>query len=215
MTDPAVRTGDLFGWSVALAAAGTPGVVGAPDARGGGAAWVFARAGHTCRRHGGNLLTRVLASTRRLGGQLGRSLAISPDDVAIAVGAPAAGGGQGSVGVFVRRGTTWVLACALRNPIAMTPGDDVGAAFGTSLALAASAGTVVVGAAYAHDGRGALVTYARSRSRWARTHIISASGTALFGTVVALEDTARSLIVGAPGAARGNGIAIVYGVRTG
>ena len=214
---PATTPGG-FGQAVALSANGSTLLVGAPSAMGGsadtyepaGAAWIFARHAATWTQQGPSIPGRTP------GGNFGWAVALSPDGTIAAVGTPAVDRNMGSVTIAIRHGEVWSRAQTLLEPGQPDQVSGYGDAFGTSVAAASAGHTIVVGAPLRHRwARGAVVTFARTGSKWVRTHTISGPGTGstdIFGTAVAGSADATTLMVGAPGALRGNGSVSIYTV---
>jgi hypothetical protein len=120
--------------------------VGAPDASGGGAVYVFERA------HG------VWSQTAKLDGassgdRLGAAVAIAGDT--IVAGAPARHSSDGAVFVFVRSGTDWTQQAEIT---------DAQGAFGTSVGIRGE--RLVAGAPLASSSRGTAAVFVRSGETW-------------------------------------------------
>ena len=107
----------MFGWSIALSAAGTTALIGAPieeeegnpGAGERGAVYVFTRAGETWSQQGSKI-----TPTDEIGeGQFGWSVALSAEGNTALVGAPwdnnakGFGPGTGAAWVFTRSGKKW------------------------------------------------------------------------------------------------------------
>lgn len=203
---------DEFGTSVAIS--GDTVVVGAPQedsgttgvngneadesAVGAGSAYVFVR-------NGTNWIQQAYlkASNTGLGDQFGFSVAISGDIIVVgAIGeasrATGINGNQtddgdccvGAAYVFVRAGTNWNQEAYLKPSIAVPTG--------FSYSVAASGGTVVIGAPQEPDS-GTVYVFVRSGTNWsqqARVKAPNADHGDAFGLSVAVS--ANTLVAGAP-----------------
>ncbi len=213
---PDARSGDAFGWSVAIS--GDTVVVGAPfdaDRAGSqqGSAYVFVRNGAVW-----SLQQKLLASDARSGFSFGDSVAISDDT--IVVGAVLTNGPtinfQGSAYVFVRNGGVWSQQQELFASDA-----EVNDRFGDSVAI--SGDTLVVGASKddgaAGGDQGSAYVFVRSGGVWTQQQKLISSDAAAgdnFGWSMSISG--ETVVVGAPfasGAAGSNqGSAYVF-VRNG
>jgi hypothetical protein len=150
---------DEFGKSVALSADGNTVVIGAPQGEGkaahSGAAYVY--------RWNGSLFveTRIIASDGGATDNFGISAAISADGNMVAIGASGDdnnGTDSGSMFVYRWNGSSWI------ETIVTAPNGAAQDAFGTSLAVSADGGTLVVGADYddaAFANQGSVWLYAK------------------------------------------------------
>jgi len=133
-----------FGYSVALSADGTTGLVGArSDAENHGAAWALVRSGSSWSQQGPKL-----TAAGELGvGQFGYATALSSDGNTALIGAPRDDSPVGAAWTFTRSGVSWTQQAEQR------PGGEEPerAAFGTGLALSADASTALIGAP--HEAR--------------------------------------------------------------
>lgn len=135
----------------------------------------------------------------------GAAVALDATGTIALVGASFATGGKGkrtgAAYVFTRRGSTWTLQARL------TPGrsGERGAGFGLAVALDASGTTAVVGAPQTTleqlRNAGAAYVFTRHGSTWTRqarlTARSSARGGASFGSSVALDGAADTVLIGA------------------
>src|SRR6266511_3701842 len=192
---PDARSGDAFGWSVAIS--GDTVVVGAPfdaDRAGSqqGSAYVFVRNGAVW-----SLQQKLLASDARSGFSFGDSVAISDDT--IVVGAVLTNGPtinfQGSAYVFVRNGGVWSQQQELFASDA-----EVNDRFGDSVAI--SGDTLVVGASKddgaAGGDQGSAYVFVRSGGVWTQQQKLISSDAAAgdhFGCSVAISG--ETVVVGA------------------
>lgn len=177
---PAGSAIDEAGYAVAVSDGWI--AVGAPGENGGaGAVYVF-----DCRA------TRCLAPQRVVAEEAeDRALfgaAVAMDGVLLAIGAP--GQDNGTVAVFARNGSTWVLQDTLEP-------DDEDVRFGGAVAL--SGARVIGGAALADGERGAAYVFDRIGGEWTLSTRLAASDGAArdrYGSAVALDGDVA--IVGAP-----------------
>jgi hypothetical protein len=170
-----------FGTSVALS--GDTLAVGAPyDNQGPGTVYVSTRSGNTWS------MPLPVASNAPPGAQVGKSVALAGDT--LAVGAPQDSNGTGAAYVFTRSGSNWLPYPALQPT-------STGSNFGTSVALAGA--TLVVGAPSDNTGQGAAYVFTWSGTAWVPDGDLTASPqpptAANFGWSVALSG--QTLAVGA------------------
>ena len=218
---------DRFGTAVAVS--GDTAVVGSPseasaatgingdqnDNRGvfAGAVYVFVRTGASWTQQ-----AYVKASTARVGGGFGSSLALSSDTLAVGAFAETgtstgingdqrpSGVPSGAVYVFVRTGASWTQQAYIKASNA--GGSD---AFGASVALSSGSGDILAvgargeassGGSQADDSAphaGATYLFARGGDTWFQGAYVKASNVDSgdeFGTAVAVS--AAELVVGAP-----------------
>jgi hypothetical protein len=128
----------LFGQSVALSADGATALIGGPgDGGGNGAAWAFSNSGSDWTQQGSKLTPSDPAGS---GSSFGSSVALSNHGYAAVIGAPS-DGGTGAAWGFTRTGGPWTQATS-----SITPVDEAGAGrFGSSIAVSAETGTMLVG----------------------------------------------------------------------
>ena len=137
------------------------------------------------------------------GDQFGASCAMTGDAATLAVGATYGGGGEGAVHIF-RRAAAGGGAWALAQVLAPQPAGGV-RGLGVASALAADGSVLVAGAAAGPAAGGAVLVFAGapgggSSLSWAQT--LSAADSAAddgFGSALALDAAAKTLIVGAAG----------------
>jgi FG-GAP repeat len=153
-------TGSSFGWSVALAADGNTGLIGASGPFGTtvGDVWVFTRSGS-----GSLSQASELAGAGEVGdGQFGQSVALSADGSTALVGGSGDDQNRGAVWVFRRSGSTWT-----QEGPKLTGAGEVGAGgFGWSVALSADGNTALVGGPYDNRGAGAVWVFTNSGTSW-------------------------------------------------
>ncbi len=227
-----------FGRSVAFSADGTTMVVGAPgessgapgingnqsdmSVTGAGAAYVFVRAGTTWSQQ-----AYVKASNPQVVAGFGTSIALSADGNTLAVGATGESSGAtginglqsdtstaaaGAAYVFTRTGATWAQTTYVK---ASNTAAEVN--FGSSVAVSADGGTMVVGArsestnltgingntqdAGSAYQSGAAYVFALAGGAWSQQAYIKASDAAPgaeFGYALGLSSDGNTLYVGAP-----------------
>jgi hypothetical protein len=216
-----------FGASVAVSGDGTTAIVGAPlDNGSDGGAWVFTGPtwGQQAKLVGDHADTCAGANgsgeTGR--GQLGSSVALSPDGGTALVGAPsdnALGGGRaGAAWLFTRTGSTWsqqgskligdcMGTCAGPNGT----GENGQGQFGASVALAANGATALIGGPSDAGGNGGVWAFSGSPSTgWSQNGAELVGGTvgAKFGQDVALSSDGSAALIGGP--ANGDGTAWTF-----
>jgi hypothetical protein len=202
----------LFGASVALSADGSTALVGGYGDRYGGygAAWVFVRSGNTWVQQG----AKLTPASEQLGADgfyswFGFSVSLSADGDTALIGGEHDEEETGAAWVFVRSGTEW----AQQGP-KLTSGGSGQQLFGDSVSLSADGDTALIGAEEANGGAGAVSTFVREGSSWAR------AGTPLtppdfgatdhFGHSVAVDPSATGAVIGAPAADFGRGLVWTY-----
>lgn len=193
VADPGDRFGDAVGVD------GTTAVVGAsrdddPNGPGGGAAYVYDRAGGTWSQR-----AQLAPGVGRSFDEFGRTVGV--DGSTVVVGAPfddnPRGTGAGAAYVYERAGGDWTPAATL------TAADgDRGDRLGT--AVDASGDVAVAGAPGASDAGGAAYVFERSGAgNWSQVARLTPGGGVgdRFGVAVAVEGDA--VLVGAPGGGDG------------
>jgi hypothetical protein len=167
-----------FGFSVALSADGNTALVGGPDDRECGAAWIFTRAGSTWTQRG----AKLTPSDESGCSSFGWSVALSADGKTALIGGPGdnaspvffCGCAVGAAWIFTRTGSTWTQRGAK-----LTASDESGdGLFGDSVALSAKGDTAMIGGPLdgtpataelvREFGNGAAWVFTRSGSRWAQ-----------------------------------------------
>jgi hypothetical protein len=202
------RAGDLFGWNVALSGDGSVLAVSAVTEHGpdelplSGAVHVFRRAGS-----GWELDAYVRAPNAGSGHAFGMAVALSDTGDLLAVGANGEASGietnpadnsvrlAGAAYTFRNRDGTWEPDAYIKAPAISQD-----ALFGTSVAIAADGGTLVVGAPGESAGSGNVYAFTRSEAQWRSAAVVRprpVDAGDRFGTDVALGPT--MLLVGAPG----------------
>lgn len=212
---------DLFGTAVALSGDGSVLAVGAPQesasARGvfavppagdsnalsSGAVYLFTR-----EAGGWRPLAYLKASDAQAGARFGETLALSPDGLTLAVGAPSQDTGAidaGAVYVFSRASGAWQ-----EQQVLQVQDGTAGEAFGTGLALSADGKTVAAGAPWRDIASpdfesltlvdaGEVHVFTHGDAGWSRqTRIVAAADRAHLGASLALSADGSTLAAGAP-----------------
>jgi hypothetical protein len=183
-----------FGASVAAASGGLAALVGAPLSDNGmGQVFTF----NYDRDYGWYRLQKMHRVGVTGAAHFGASVALTRNSGAALVGAPNAGGGDGTVYAFSHFGLEspfWIDGAAIDSP-------DAGANFGASVAISSFGDHAMIGAPLADGGAGAVYKFRRSGEREAVFRNPSGSTTGRFGASVALAGTSDidQLVVGAPG----------------
>jgi hypothetical protein len=189
---------DFFGYSVSLSDDGTILAVGAYGNNSGrgkiytyqytGGAWVFYGTPFAGVSNGDNF---------------GFSVSLSADKTRLAIGAPAASSGQGSVYVY-SYSSDWLSLGAPLN------GSGSGN-FGHSVGLSSDGSRLVVGEPQGTGGNGLVKIYAYSGS-WSQvgSTISGPSSLSLFGESVGISADGTLVVIGAPNANSNDGLVRVY-----
>jgi hypothetical protein len=208
-----------FGRSVALSADGNTALIGAPNGGGGGAAWVFTRAGSAWTQQ-----AKLTGADESGNGWFGQSVALSADGDTALVGGYVDHSDTGAAWVFERSGAgasaTWE-----RQGAKLTGGEEESGEgeFGWSVALSAEGDTALIGGRKDDGGAGAAWVFTRSGSgadaSWAQqgaklTGGGEESGEGEFGQSVALSAAGDTALVGGFHDDSGDGAAWVF-ARTG
>jgi hypothetical protein len=153
LTDGEAVGAGRFGRSVALSADGDTALIGAPN--GGGAAWVFTRAGATWTEQ-----AKLTGAGQSGNAWFGQSVALSADGETALVGGFVDHSDTGAAWVFARAGSTWT-----QQGEKLTGGGESGEGeFGWSVALSAEGDTALIGARKDGGGVGAAWVFTRSGS---------------------------------------------------
>lgn len=182
--------------------------MGAPDDNGGiGAAWAFGAVGDQWTEQ-----PELVAGAVESGaGKFGASVAIASGGYLALVGAPMSAGGQGQAITFEADYNTHVWSRRQRMDVT---GVRVGDHFGASVAMSNNGSAAVVGAPGASSGAGDVhpYTYFDLQSpNWIIQPVIeSPAAGANFGATVALAGGGMDVVIGAPLAGNGDGIAYEY-----
>jgi hypothetical protein len=224
LTDSAGAVNDQFGFSVALSSDGNTALVGAPADDVGantnqGSATVFVRNNSTSWSE----QTKLTDSTGGVNDYFGYSVALSNNGNTAIIGAPydtvGTNAGQGSATIFTRSSSTWTEQIKITHP------SGAGTSrFGTGVAISDDGLRVAIGRPNSVGANLPSVRiYFYNGSSWVFEQELTTpsddDGRSFtgFGTSIAFNDTADTLIVGAPewdgGAGSGNddtGAAIIY-----
>jgi hypothetical protein len=218
---PSPKSGDYFGYSIALSADGNLVAVGSLRDGNIGAAYVFARSGTLWAEQ-----ARVQASTPASLMYFGSAVALARDGSTLAVGATnessnatGVGGNEtntsapssGAAYVFTRSGTTWTQQAYVK-----ASNTHQGDLFGTSLGLSTNGNRLIVGAPYESSSAtgvggdqtataagidsGAVYIFSRTGASWAQESYVKASNArklAFFGISAAFAADGEMLAVGA------------------
>ncbi len=196
-----------FGGSVALSADGKTALVGGfLDAGGKGAGWVFTRSGAAWNQQG----AKLTGNDESGNGLFGASVALSSDGSTALIGAFDDDSGKGAAFVFARSGTTWT-----QQGGKLTGGGETGAgSFGVSVALSSDGSTALIGAYYDDATKGAAFVFTKSGTTWTQQggKLIGSgeTGTAEFGTSVALSADGSTALIGGGADALAKGAAWVF-----
>ena len=192
-----------FGYSVAVSAEGTYGLMGAPYEAGGvGAAWVFMRSGTTWTQQGAKLVAKAGEETGA--GEFGQSVAIAAKEGNYALfGGPGDKEGAGAAWVFLRSGTTWTEQAKLTGS-----GESGAGSMGESVAISSEGTTALLGGPNDREGVGAGWVFTRTGTTWAQQgEKLTGSGEVRegelgghgdFGFSVALSPEGTTALVGGP-----------------
>lgn len=188
-----------LGWSLGFSDNHARLIVGAGEAtntyNSDGSVYFFTRKGNVWTQE-----AMVVAGDPGEGAKFGTVSDINgPGDVAI-IGAPflTVNGktNAGAVYIFVISNGTWTQSYKI------TPGDlAAGDQFGTSVRFSKDGNTILVGAPAANSGRGAAYLYKLANGIWTLSFKFTADDGVLsdaFGTVVAINGAANTVVVGAP-----------------
>lgn len=144
---------NLFGESVSLSSDGTTALIGSPSRGATGAAAVFVRDGPSSWTAQGD----PLVGTGAVGGQQGKSVALSSDGNTAVIGSPADDGNKGAVWVFSRSNDKWTQVGGK-----LTGKDLVGEAQqGAAVAVSSDGSTIVVGGPGDNATMGGVWVFAR------------------------------------------------------
>jgi hypothetical protein len=210
-----------FGTGVALSGDGNTALIGGEgDNKETGAAWTFTRSGAVWTQQGPKLV-----GAGGLGGDsFGASVALSSNGETALVGAPGADSSYGRVYDFARSGSSWTQqgpGFEGQDEVHSTPNgyvEELGPAFGASLALSADGTTLLVGGPFDNEGVGAAWVFVRSGESWieqgSKLTAANVTGKPNEGFSVALSADGDTALIGGPKDDGGEGAAWVY-VRSG
>ena len=201
LTAPDQATYSHFGDSISMDAAGNRVVIGALGADGfSGRAYVFSRGGS-----GRWSLTAELQPPASQGQtNFGTSVSMDSSGSVALIGGNVMGESIGAAYVFGDTAGSWQQQAML---LAGQP--QVGADFGTSVAIDGAGTTAVVGAVYEDSDAGAAYVFQAGSNGWAQTARLAQPGTGQFGDAVAIN-RAGSVVVAGAEATGAPGRAYVY-----
>jgi hypothetical protein len=147
------------------------------------------------------------------GGQLGRSVAVSPDGATVVGGAPGSTSSQGALYVYSRPGSTWTSGTNTARLVASDASNSD--SLGVSVALAGD-GSTIVGGAWGRDfSSGALYLYSRPASgTWTsstETQELGARPSGQLGTSLATTADGSTVMSGAAMTNNYRGAVVVFG----
>jgi FG-GAP repeat len=202
-----------LGYSVALSRNGDTALLGAPhddggEARGLGAAWVFARSSTAWSQQG----TKLTGGEESGEGDFGAAVALAGSGSRALIGGPEDNSRTGAAWAFKRSSAAW----AQHGP-KITEAEERGEGeFGGSVAVSANGTTALIGAPRNLDAggknhrepAGAVWAFTRSGSTWAQqgtqlipddeTEVKPEEGSARFGYSVALSAHGDTALIGGP-----------------
>jgi hypothetical protein len=204
LADPAGPAYDSFGYSVAVSA--TTAAVGAVGTdSGAGAAYIYTTGGTSVWQTTPTATLADPAATAR--DQFGFSVAISPKETSVIVGAPGSKGDDGTAYIYTTSGSSaWPT-----TPTTTLADPGKIAVFGYSVVM--SERTILVGATGDDGGHGNALIYVKGASGWPRKPTVTLAdppnpSQAEFGNSVALSGT--TAIIGAYFAYSDSGRAYIY-----
>lgn len=184
-----------FGAAVALSPDGSSALVGAPGFHGGSGA-VYAFEPSAAGRTGWAQTQKYTPPDGNTGWEFGTSLALTPDDSTLVVGAP---------GVHQQAGAAYVLTAVnglwSANAVLLPTGNDRRAEMGTSVAITADASSLLVGDAGFDHQRGIVERFTGGEGGWSRTQVLRPVGRApfdTFGSALAMTPDGSQVLVGSP-----------------
>jgi hypothetical protein len=195
---------DTFGTSVALSAAGTAALVGAPGHnKDTGAAYLF-----TLRHRTWSQTAELTATHGAQDDLLGYSVALSATGTTALAGAPEVNQAAGAAYVFTLRHHAWSQRAEL------TASDAVaGDGLGQSVALSAAGTTALTGAPNRNNVSGAAYVFTLRRGAWTQTAELAGAARDGFGLSVALSGAGTTALAGAPFHNSNTGAAYLFTLR--
>ena len=149
-----------FGWSVSISSDGHYMAVGGPsEFEFSGAAYIFVTDGDKW-----TLQARLRASDHEDYDNFGSSVSINSDGSYVIIGSDGKSDTQSSEGaayIFLRTNDTWAQQAKLLAPVSVTEGN-----FGSSVAISADAGYIVVGSDGDDENRGSAYVFVKSDNTW-------------------------------------------------
>ncbi len=196
-----------FGSSVALASEGNTALIGGSQDNGEiGAAWVFTRSGSTWTQQG----SKLTGSGESEAGEFGTSVALSSEGNTALIAGPSDNASVGAAWVFTRSGSTWTQ----QGSKLTGSGESGEGEFGTSAALSSDGNTALIGGSSDNSHVGAAWVFTRSGSTWSQQGSkltgSGESGSARFGSSVALASEGNTALIGGPRDNSSKGAAWVF-----
>jgi hypothetical protein len=184
--------GDLFGESAATSSNGAITAVGSPEHNSAGAVYVFTKTGTKFSQ-----TAELTPSNPQADEQFGQTVAISGNGQTLVAAAPGAAGtsgsDQGAAYVFSDASGTWTQIAKLT-----VPGTSE---LGTSLAISASASTIVLGSPTSNNDNGEAFVFTKSGSTYVKTQKLTEPASesfALLGDNTAISATGSTIAFGEP-----------------
>jgi hypothetical protein len=196
-----------FGSSVALASEGNTALIGGSQDNGEiGAAWVFTRSGSTWTQQG----SKLTGSGESEAGEFGTSVALSSEGNTALIGGPSDNASVGAAWVFTRSGSTWTQ----QGSKLTGSGESGEGEFGANVALSSDGNTALIGGSSDNSHVGAAWVFTRSGSTWSQQGSkltgSGESGSARFGSSVALASEGNTALIGGPRDSSSKGAAWVF-----
>jgi FG-GAP repeat/Glycosyl hydrolase catalytic core len=191
LTPTGERAPRAFGTALALSADGATAAIAGVGDDGGGAIWIFTRAGSSWLQ-----TAKLIPNDATAKSGFGVRLALSDDGTTLIVGGNQDAGGAGAAWVFVRSGSTWT-----QEGVKLTANDEQGAAnFGIRVALSGDGRTALIGGWNDNHAVGAAWVFTRSGSAWTqqgrKLTPNDERGPGMFGGGVALSADGHTALIG-------------------
>jgi hypothetical protein len=207
---PNATNQSAFGTAVALSADGNTAFIGGPqDGPGVGAVEVYTRSGSTWSSQ------QKLNANDEAGSpgtaQFGSAIDLSADGTTAIIGGPDDNNSTGGAAwIFVHSGATWTQQGPKLVP---ANGNGPAAEVGSSVAISANGNTALIGSASDSNMVGAAYLFTRSGTTWTEQQRLTGTGqtgSAFFGTGVALSSDGQTAMIGAPGDTQLTGAAFAF-----
>jgi Bacterial Ig-like domain (group 3)/IPT/TIG domain/Fibronectin type III domain/FG-GAP repeat len=183
-----------YGSGVALSSDGNTALIGVG---GSNESYVYTRSGSTWTQQG----SAITPSDATGNSSFGASVALSSDGNTALIGGPSdnpLANFPGAAWVFTRSGSSWS-----QQGSKLTGTDDVGASFGSSVALSSDGNTALIGGETDNGYVGAAWVFTRSSSTWSQqgSKLIGSGevGAGDFGSSVALSSDGNTALIGGSG----------------